>query len=225
MSVAWCCISRKRGGIGTRIRRASRVVSTLPAHRASRRSATSVIARGASTTSALRGRSDGVLARAVARRQPPLDVRLADPPLGDQPIGRRATVQRPGASRRTTSTPIASRRRTPSTCRLRCAFGACSGSNVHSMRSTPLRQRALALRDLQSLTEAVAARFRADAQHVRPVRRRAVAPGRHRPDEPDEPPFRRLAGPGADQNAAALAPTRAAPTRAPFRRRGPRPRS
>ena len=84
---------------------------------------------------------------------------------------------------------------------LRCALAACSGSNVHSMRSTPAASARSRCARFRSLGRRPAAHVRQHAEHVRPVRGRAVAHSRASTRR-----IRRgaCAVERADQNAAAL---------------------
>ena len=92
--------------------------------------------------------------RPRAHRQRSRGARCAAPTCGvaifhcnDEPVGRRAAVQRAG--RLAVELLAYSSHTTPSLAKFRCALSACSGSNVHSIRSKPPVERPLALGELQ----------------------------------------------------------------------------
>ena len=128
-SSASCCIALKRGGTGTSSADASRSPGRR-AHAPSQRPSGDVDRQG---------RRVEITARAAARRArggtpatPSGHVRRRDPPFGDQPIGRRAAMQRARHARRRRRRRYVAGRRAEHG-KFRCAFGACSGSNVHSI--------------------------------------------------------------------------------------------
>ena len=138
--------------------------------------------------------------RLARRRDPPFDVRLRDPPLRHQPVGRRALVQHAG--RLAVHVPV-----------VLLGDHAQLGEiqmGVHRLQRivgpldelVALCQRLVALRQLQRPAEPAVAVLRQHAEHVRPLQH--LATGLHADDRVDETDHAVPLVVGTDQDRAAL---------------------